>query len=96
MGKLHRNSRWTSKKLPAIRGVQKTRGSQLARNSLEKSSKKARLEIGSVFNEPARLGSVCKRAQLELRQARLVSSRASSIRFTSFIFFVPHRLENKN
>ena len=68
------------------RGVQKTRGSQLARNSLEKSSKKARLEIGSVVNEPARLGSVCKRAELELGLARLVSSRAGSIRFTSFIF----------
>ncbi|KAJ0590617.1 putative RNA-directed DNA polymerase [Helianthus annuus] len=56
------------------RGVQKTRGSQLARNSLEKSSKKARLEIGSVVNEPARLGSVCKRAELVLGLARLVSS----------------------
>ena len=56
------------------RGVQKTRGSQLARNSLEKSSKKARLEIGSVVNEPARLGSICKRAELELGLARLVSS----------------------
>ncbi|MFS7953531.1 hypothetical protein Hanom_Chr07g00619781 [Helianthus anomalus] len=40
--------------------LKKNRGSQLTRNSLEKSSKKARLEIGSVVNEPARLGSVCK------------------------------------
>ncbi|KAF5791741.1 hypothetical protein HanXRQr2_Chr09g0398221 [Helianthus annuus] len=55
------------------RGVQKTRDSQLARNSLEKRSKKARLEIGSVVNEPGQLGSVCKRAELELDLARLVS-----------------------
>ncbi|MFS8012046.1 hypothetical protein Hanom_Chr14g01316101 [Helianthus anomalus] len=51
-----------------IRGVQKTR------DSYETRSKKARLEIGSAVNEPARLGSVYKRAELELGLARLVSS----------------------
>ncbi|MFS7940942.1 hypothetical protein Hanom_Chr05g00470271 [Helianthus anomalus] len=46
----------------------------VARSSLEKNSKKAWLEIGSVVNEPAWLGSVCKRAELELGLTRLVSS----------------------
>ncbi|MFS8024711.1 hypothetical protein Hanom_Chr16g01466581 [Helianthus anomalus] len=46
----------------------------VARSSLKQRSKKARLVFGSVVKELARLGSICKRAKLELGLARLVSS----------------------
>ncbi|MFS7919581.1 hypothetical protein Hanom_Chr03g00214321 [Helianthus anomalus] len=68
---------WCRQKIVMVGGVGQFVGvfkKLVARSSLEKSSKKARLEIGSVVNELAQLGSVCKRAELELGLARLVSS----------------------
>ena len=63
-----------------VRGVQKARGSRLARSSLEKNSKKARSKKARAKIKPSRAGSFCNQAELKPGVARLVAWLLGSAR----------------